>query len=108
MEHYRVYHSARFDEELAKYDKQLQSRLDRIEDELVQNPFSGKAVGSRWLREKRFEGYRFYYFIYEDIRVVFMAAISKKKDQQVVINTIRTFQRFFRKEIDNLLSDEPT
>ena len=85
---YRVYHSQTFNKELLKFDKNFQSVVDKIEDKLVENPHSGRPLGVPWFREKKYENYRIYYLIYEDIRAIFMVAISDKKDQQKVINTI--------------------
>ncbi len=103
MGNYKVYRSDAFKEEIAKYDKALQNRIDKIETKLMFNPNYGNPLGMRWFREARFEGYRIYYLIYEDLKAVFMVAISGKKDQQKTINTIRLFLEFFREEIERLV-----
>lgn len=102
---YKVFHSSRFDKELAKFDTSFQSRVDKIEDQLVANPYVGDPLGVKWFREKRIDKYRIYYIIYEDLMSVFMVALSEKKDQQKVINTIRFLFEFFRKEIEDLTKD---
>ena len=103
MEKYKIYHSQRFDKELSKLNKDFLKRIDKIENELVKNPFSGKPLGVSWLREKRYEKYRIYYLIYDNFKTVFMVAISEKKNQQKIINTIRLLLNFFREEIENLV-----
>lgn len=103
MKRYKVYHSGRFDRELNKLDKSIQDRVDKIEDSLVENPYTGDRLGVNWFREKRYEKYRFYYLIYDDLDAVFMTAISEKKDQQKVINTIRLLFDFFRDELLKLI-----
>ena len=100
MVNYRVYRSISFQEEVAKYDKSFQDRIDKIETKLMSNPYYGNPLGTRWFREARFEGYRVYFLIYDDLQAVFMVAISGKKDQQKTINTIRLFLEFFREEIE--------
>ncbi|MBI2042771.1 type II toxin-antitoxin system RelE/ParE family toxin [Candidatus Pacearchaeota archaeon] len=100
---YKIYHSQRFKKELTKFDKKFQDRVDKIEDELVENPYSGKPLGVKWFREKRYENYRIYYLIYDDLESVFMAGISDKKDQQKVINTIKLLLELFRKELESLI-----
>ena len=65
MKSYKIFRSARFDKELSKFDKDLHNRVDKIEQQLVNNPFSGDALGANWFREKRFEKFRIYYLIYE-------------------------------------------
>ena len=106
MGRYKVYHSARFDSELSKFDKNFQDRVDKIEEQLIQNPYTGDPLGVRWFREKRYGKYRIYFIIYDDLEAVFMVAISEKKDQQKIINTVRLLFDFFRKEIENIISKE--
>ena len=99
---YKVFHSSRFDRELAKFDLGFQKRVDKIEDQLVKNPYVGDPLNVKWFREKKIEKYSIYYIIYEDLESVFMVAISEKKDQQKVINTIRLLFDFLRDEIEGL------
>ena len=66
----------------------------------------GNPIGTRWFRESRFENYRVYYLIYEDLQAVYMVAISSKKDQQKTINTIRLFLEFFREEIERIVRED--
>ena len=100
---YKIYHSQRFKKELFRFDKNFQDRVDKIEEELVENPYSGKPLGVKWFREKRYENYRIYYLIYDNLKVAFMVGISDKKDQQKVINTIKLLLDFFREELENLI-----
>lgn len=108
MKRYKVYHSSRFDRELAKFSNDFQDTIDKIEDQLVENPYVGDPLGMKWFREKRIEKRRIYYLIYEDLGAVFMVAISEKKDRQKVINTIKLLLEFFRKEIENLFDEDIT
>mgnify|MGYP001594697166 FL=1 len=103
---YKIYHSAEFDKELNKFDENFKKRVDKIEDQLSGNPYAGSPLNVRWFREKRIENYRVYYLIYEDLKVVFMVAISGKKDQQKVINTLRLIFDILREEIENLVKDD--
>ncbi len=103
MKKYKVFRSASFQEEISKYDKNIQDRVDKIEDKLMFNPEYGNPLGVRWFRESRFENYRIYYLIYEDLQAIYIVAISSKKDQQKTINTIRLFLEFFREEIERLI-----
>jgi len=105
MKKYKVFRSVSFQEEIAKYDKNIQERVDKIEDKLIYNPEYGNPLGKRWFRESRFENYRIYYLVYEDLGAIYIIAISGKKDQQKIINTIRLFLEFFREEIEKLIRD---
>ena len=106
MKKYKIYHSQRFDKELIKFDKNFQNYVDKIEYRLIENPYSGTPLGVEWFREKRYGKYRIYYLVYEDLQSVFMVAISEKKDQQKVINTIKLLIDFFREEIKNLVDED--
>jgi len=106
MKRYKVYHSARFEEELVKFDQDFHDKLDKIEDQLVENPYVGDPLNVKWFREKRIGGFRVYYLIYDDLESVFMVGISGKKDQQKVINTIRLLFDYFREELENLADEE--
>ncbi len=105
MRKYKIYHSYKFDRLIEKLDKSILDRLDKIEDQLVDNPYTGDPIDVTWFREKRFNKYRFYYLIYEDLGSVFMVGISVKKDQQKVINTIKLLLEFFRKEMEQLTNN---
>lgn len=61
MKRYKVYHSSRFDRELAKFPVVFQDRVDKIEDQLVDNPYLGSPLNVKWFREKRIDKYRIYY-----------------------------------------------
>lgn len=106
MKKYKVYRSESFQEEVSKYDKVFQDRIDKIEDKLMFNSEYGTPLGTKWFRETRFEGYRVYYLIYEDLQAIYMVAISDKKDQQKTINTIRLFLEFFREEVERLVRED--
>ena len=106
MKKYKIYHSYFFDEKLKNYDSEFFRRLDKIEDQLVENAHQGDPLNIKWFREKRIDEKRVYFIIYEDLGAVFMVAISGKKDQQKVINTVRLLFDSFRKEIENLISKE--
>ena len=105
MKRYKVFHSARFDRDLSKLDLNFQKQVGKMEDKLVQNPYAGKPLNVGWFREKKIDKYRIYYLIYDDLKIVFMVAISEKKDQQKTINTIRLLFNNFRSEIERLADD---
>ncbi len=102
MVKYAIYHSARFDKELEKFDNDFKSWLDKIEDQLTENPYAGDSLGVEWFREKKHKKFRVYFLVYGNLQSVFMVGISGKKDQQKVINTIRLLMDFFREEIEKL------
>ncbi|MEK6855896.1 MAG: hypothetical protein AABX66_01925 [Nanoarchaeota archaeon] len=108
MKKYKVFRSVSFQREIVKYDKNIQDRVDKIEDNLEYNSKYGNPLGTEWFRESRFENYRVYYLVYEDLYSIYIVAISGKKDQQKTINTIRLFLEFFRLEIERLVREDNT
>ena len=108
MKKYKVFRSVSFQKEIAKYDKNIQDRVDKIEGNLEYNSKYGNPLGTEWFRESRFENYRIYYLVYEDLDAIYIVAISGKKDQQKTINTIRLFLEFFRLEIERLVRENNT
>lgn len=68
------------------------------------NPYVGKPLSYEFFREKKVKNYRVYYLIYEEYVVVFVVALSSKKEQQKVINTIKYLIPSYREEIKRKIS----
>ena len=106
---YEVHHSKTFDKQLKKYDKDFHSWLDKIENQLTEKPsFVGDQLRVPWFREKKYGKFRVYYLIYEDIRTVYLIAISDKNDQQRTINTVFLLLDNFEQEIKEIIKDKST
>ncbi len=101
---YAVYRTPIFNKKLADFSEAFNNQINRLEDQLVHNPYVGKPLGTRWLREKKLGKYRMYYLIYDDLKAVYIITLSAKKDQQKTIHTIRLFLDTYREEIENLTS----
>ncbi len=86
---YRVYRTETFDRRVKKLPKKEQAQITRIENQLKTNPFVGKPLGYRFFREKKIEGKRIYYLVYEDMVIVLLVGLSDKKTQQATINKIK-------------------
>lgn len=76
---YQVFHSQTFDKELDKSQKDFKLWVDNIKHQLADNPYVGDPIKVPWFREKKYGKYRIYYLIYDDIKVVYLVAISSKK-----------------------------
>lgn len=100
---FAVFHSATFDRELERFSDDFKNWVDKIENQLVENPYVGDQIRVPWFREKKKDKFRIYYLIYEDLKAVYLVGISEKKDQQRVINTIWLLLDHFMKEIQNLV-----
>ena len=100
---YSIYHTAALDKQLARMPKDFQDWTDKMEDQLVQNPYVGDQLRVPWFREKKKDKWRLYYLIYEELKIVYVVGMSEKKDQQAVINTIWLLLDQFQEEIRTLL-----
>lgn len=100
---YKIYTTEEFDRIFNKLDPQLQDQIGKEIDQLETNPYVGKPLGYKFFREKKVKNYRVYYLIYRDYLVVFVITLSNKKDQQIVINTIKSLIPLYREEIKKRL-----
>lgn len=66
---FAIFHSAKFDDELEKYPSDFREWVDKIEDQLVENPYVGDPLGVPWFREKKKDKFRIYYL--EPVPVAF-------------------------------------
>lgn len=104
---YEVHHSETFDKQLKKYPKEFHDWLEKIEDQLTEKPlYVGDPLRVPWFREKKHDNFRVYYLIYENIKAVYLVAISDKKSQQKTINTIFLLLDNFEQEIKELLKNK--
>ncbi len=101
---FKVFHAKIFDKKLDNFSGDFKKWVDKIEDQLVQNPYVGDPIRVKWFREKKLEKYRIYYVIYEEQKAVYMVGISEKKDQQQVISTLWFLLDQFKDEIERLTS----
>ncbi len=53
---FRVFRSEWYDKKLEKMDRSEIMRIEIFEQQLKNNPFSGKPLGYRFFREKKFDG----------------------------------------------------
>jgi len=106
MKSYEIHRTPIFDRKYNDLSDDFKKQIDKIENQLIENPYVGKPLGMRWFREKKLENYRIYYLIYEDLDAVYIITLSKKKDQQRTINTIDHFLEKYREEIESLIDKE--
>jgi len=85
-------------------DKRLKDDefVDKVGKKLKKNAYTGKPLGYKFLREKRFEGRRLYWLVYEKFVLVLIVAESGKKDQKDTIAEIKNMLPLFMKEAENI------
>ena len=96
---YKIFITDEFENDFKKLDNSIQTQIDNEIEKLKLNPYIGKPLGYKFFREKKAKNYRIYFLIYEEYVVVFVIAISSKKDQQEVINRIKGLIPFYKNEI---------
>ncbi len=99
---FRVFRSEWFGQKLSKLDKSEASRIEAFEQQLKTNPFVGKPLGYKFFREKKFDGRRLLFLVYEEHSIVFLVTISDKKAQQKDIDFIVSHLALYKDEIDKL------
>jgi len=100
---YRVFRSEWYSKKLKKLDKSDIKRVEKFEQQLKQQPFNGKPLGYKFFREKKFDGKRLLFLVYEEHSVVFLVTITDKKAQQRDIDFIVSHLNIYKEEIDELV-----
>ena len=101
---FKVFRTSTFEKELSRLSKAEQILIRKFEEKLVDTPFIGKPLGYKFLREKKFNGKRAYFLIYETYVIVLMIAISDKKTQQETINEIKSQLELYYSYVKGTLS----
>lgn len=104
---YAVYTTKEFDENFNDLDESEKARVRKILNQLKENGDNvGKPLKYPYFREKKFEGKRLYFLVYENYMVILAIAISDKKTQQETINRIvlelKNYKEIIEKRIREL------
>ncbi len=103
MEKFRVFRSKHYKNKLFNLDKSEQDRVMKFEQNLKEQLFSGKPLGYKFFREKRFGGKRVLFLVYEENKCIFLVTITGKKAQQNEINLIKANLDVYKNELKELL-----
>ena len=88
MSYYGVYTTKGFDEEVDKLEKIEQERINKLFPKLKENPYVGDPLRYKFFREKRINGKRVYFLVFDDLIAVLFVAVSDKKTQQETIDSV--------------------
>jgi len=89
MVKFRIFKTATYDEDHKNLDHSEQLRVDNILDNLFEvGDKTGKPLGYKFFREKKFNGKRVLYLVYKNLSVILLLTITDKKTQQATINEI--------------------
>ena len=103
---YAVYITENFEKKTEKISKSEKEILQKIFLQLKDNPYVGKSLQYRFLREKRIKEKRVYYLVYDDLNAVLLVAFGGKKAQQETIDEIIRDLPEFRKYLNQILGEE--
>lgn len=104
MDKYSIFVADEFYSDYGKLDASIRRQINKEIDQLETNPYSGKPLGYKFFREKKVRNYRIYYLVYEEYAVVFLIAISDKKNQQKIIGSIKNLLPMYKGEIKKKLN----
>ncbi len=82
-------------------------RMERFILQLKENPLMvGKPLGYLFFREKKFDGKRLYYLVYELWKCVLLTGISGKKDQSLKISQVKGNLDDYRQSVEKQLKEK--
>ena len=102
---YRVFRSDWFDKKFENLTKTERERIIKFEQKLKQEPYSGKPLGYKFFREKKFNGNRLLFLVYENLQAIFLITITDKKIQQEVIDLIKENLDKYKGTIEKLVKN---
>lgn len=103
---YAVYTTKRFDKESDKLSGDEQNKIHKIFLQLKENPYVGDQIRYRFFREKRLNGKRIYYLVYDDLKAVLLIATSTKKTQDKTIDNAVKYFKEYRLYVEELLKKD--
>ena len=102
---FRVFRSNWYEEKLNKLDNNEIQRIEKIEQHLKEDPFSGKPLSYKFFREKKLNGKRMLFLVYEEHNSIFLITITDKKAQQNEIDLIKANLDIYKDKIKKLIDD---
>ncbi len=89
---YIIYATDTFKEIYQTLDKSKQDWINKTKDNLREFP-TGKPLGYKWFREKKYLNKRLFFLIDEEGEKILLVSFASKKDQQKVIDFIKSNMR---------------
>ena len=102
---FRTFRTDWYDKKFKKLSQKEQERVEKIEQELKKSPYGGKPLGYEFFREKKFNGKRLVFLVYDSHKVVFLITITDKNMQQKVIDLIKVNLDVYRDELEKILKN---
>lgn len=100
---FRVFRSNHYEKKLDKLDNKEKVVISKFEQKLKKEPFSGKPLGYKFFREKKFEGRRVIFLVYEEHECIFLITITDKKAQQTEIDLIKANLDVYKDVLEKII-----
>ncbi len=98
---YIIFVTEPFEKLFYTLEKSEQIWIDKIKNKLKEN-VAGKPLGFEWFREKKYENKRLYFLVDEQNKKILLVAFATKKDQQKVIDFIKSNMKELLDYLKNL------
>jgi len=85
---YSIHATSTFKKIYDTLDKNERKWIDKIKEKLEEFP-TGKPLGYRWFREKKYLNKRLFFLIDDERRKILLVSFATKKEQQEVIDFIK-------------------
>ena len=69
---------------------------------LSENPYAGKPLGYKYLREIKLDKFRVYYMVFDKEVIVLLITVSDKKTQKKTIDFIKQNTHLFKEIVKNI------
>ena len=98
---YAIFITQPFEKLFYTLEKSEQIWIDKIKKKLEENA-TGKPLGFEWFREKKYGNKGLYFLVDEKNKKILLIAFATKKDQQKVINFIKSNMKEFLDYLKNI------
>ncbi len=99
---YEIRSTKEFDDDYYALDNSERIKIDAKVKKLSEQPWIGKPLGYSWFRELKLNGKRVYFLIYMQKLTILLVAMSDKKTQQSMIDTIKEKFDEYKSFVDTL------
>ena len=100
---FRAFRTDWYEKKFKRLDSSEQEIAKHIEQELKKSPYDGKPLGYIFFREKKFNGKRLIFLVYDSYQAIFLITITDKKTQQKVIDLIKANLDVYKEELEKIL-----
>lgn len=104
---YQIIRFPYFVEQFNQLDSANKGRIGKLTLQLSEKgSLVGKPLGFLFLREKKFNGNRLYFLVYEEWKAVLIVSIGDKRDQTKTIQEIKRELNNYKEYIYNQLKEQ--